>query len=170
MTVLTTTYGAQVDLSPTDVDLAAGVGTTTPIYTNGAMDGTISFVDVLVGGEVTMAVTPVAGDTIEFYILAQHTLGTATDFGGGIGALMGADALQVEGTDYAAGNLILLNVVSMETAIPGQANLYHWGPVSVASAFGGVVPKQWMIFMLNNTAAATTACVITTYGIQYTST
>ena len=67
-------------------------------------------------------------------------------------------------------NLKLFDVVSMETAAPGDPSAYQWGPVSVAAAFGGSMPKQFMLMFDNQTAGTTTAITINTYGIQYTST
>lgn len=170
MSIMTITYEASdTGLTVTDGTLAAGIATTSAIYENG-VTGSAAFVDILVGGEVTMGATPVVGDTVDIFICAQHTIATATDMTGGIGANLTADALAVESTDFARGNLIPFATISMEGQTPADDNLYHWGPRSVAAAFGGVVPKHWMLLIINNTAGTTTAIVVNTLGVQYTST
>lgn len=176
MAVLKPVYGDDVTLTPTDTTLAASGWTSSPIYTNGTT-GLLSttatfFSDVMIGGEYALAATPLAGESVNFYVTAQHTQATATDMGGGIGANLTADHAEstfAEGTDFVTTNLILLAVVSVEAATPGDANTYHWGPVSVASAFGGVLPAQFMVIMENATAGALSATVINTYGVQYSS-
>ena len=35
--------------------------------------------------------------------------------------------------------------------------VYHFGPVSVASAFGGVMPVKFVVFVVHNTAVALNA-------------
>ena len=172
MPILSTTYeSSDTPLTISDGTLAADARTTSAIYTNGTT-GSASFVDVFVGGTVTMGTTPLVGETVNIYIAAQHTMATATTMTGGISTLFAANdaAAVTEGTEFAQGNLKLFDVVSMETTTPADDNAYQWGPVSVAAAFGGSMPKQFMLMFDNQTAGTTTAITINTYGIQYTST
>lgn len=169
MAVTTTTYATDVALAVTEWDatLAAGQYATSAIYDNTSTN----YIDVLVGGVLELdATTPVAGDTMEIYVVGQYSE-TATDMTGGIDALFDAATEEAADTAFVAANLILLTVVSVEATTPATAQGYHWGPVSIASAFGGIMPKRFMLVLHNNTAgtmAAGTDC--NTTGITYTST
>ena len=169
MAILTTTYAADAALAVTawTTTLAAGETATSAIFANGSTN----YVDVLIGGALALdATTPVAGDTMDIYISGQYS-DTATDMGGAIDALYGAGGEEVVDTSFVRANLTLLAVVSVEATTPATAQTYHWGPVSVAAAFGGVMPKNFMLALHNNTAGAIAAgCDVNTIGITYTST
>ena len=168
-TVTTITYAADAALAVTEWDatLAAGQYATSAIYDN----TTTKYIDVLVGGVLELdATTPVAGDTLEVYISGQYSE-TATDMTGAIDALFDAATEEVADTAFVKANLILLAVVNVEATTPATAQGYHWGPVSVAGAFGGVMPKRFMLTLLNNTAGTMAAGPdVNTTGITYTHT
>lgn len=168
-TILTTTYDTDASLAVTawTTTLLAGETATSAIFDN----TTTKYVDVLIGGILELdATTPVVGDTMDIYITGQYSE-TATDMGGGIDALFGAAGEEVVDVSFVRANLTLLAVVSVEATTPAVAQGYHWGPISVASAFGGVMPKRFMLALHNNTAGAMAAgCDVNTTGIQYTST
>jgi len=150
-----------------DATLAAGQFATSAIYDNTST----LYTDVLVGGVLELdATTPVAGDTMDIYIAGQYSE-TATDMGGGIDALFDAATEEVVDTAFVTANLVLFAVVSVEATTPATAQGYHWGPVSVASAFGGIMPKRFMLVLHNNTAGTMAAGPdVNTTGITYTST
>lgn len=125
------------------------------------------FVDVLVGGSIQVHATtgPAAGKTFNIYVYGQYS-DTATDIGGAIGALFGAteDAEQTSGTDIEELNLVLLKVVATEAV----NKTYHWGPVSIANAFGGTMPKKWGLIGYNNTGGALGGLATAEYiGVEY---
>ena len=168
-TVTTQTYATDVALAVTEWDatLAAGQYATSAIFDNTST----GYVDVLVGGVLELdATTPAAGDTMNIYIVGQYSE-TATDMTGGIDALFDAATEEAVDTAFVKANLTLFDVVSVEATTPATAQGYHWGPRSVAAAFGGLMPKRFMLVLHNNTAgtmAAGTDC--NTTGITYTST
>lgn len=135
--------------------------------TSSIVDNTSNlYVDALVGGFIELGTTtPAAGDTLEIYVVGNYDTATATDMTGGIDALLGANNEEAPGTGFMAENLRLLEIVACE-ANEG----YHFGPTSVAAAFGGILPPKYMIVLHNNTgtalAAGSTCNII---GITYTS-
>ena len=162
-------YGSDVALAVTEWDatLAAGEFATSAIFDN----TTSKFMDVLVGGVLELdASTPVAGDTMDIYIVGQYS-GTATDMMAAIDALLNAATEVVEDTAFVKSNLTLLASVSVEATTPATAQGYHWGPIGVAQFFGGVMPQRFMLILHNNTAGTMAAGPdVNTVGITYTST
>ncbi len=160
-------YGSDVALAVTEWDatLAAGEFATSAIFDN----TTSLFMDVLVGGVLELdATTPVAGDTMDIYVVGQYS-GTATDMTGAIDALLNAETEEVEDTAFVKANLTLLASVSVEATIPATAQGYHWGPVGVAQFFGGLMPQRFMLILHNNTAGTMAAGPdVNTVGITYT--
>ncbi len=161
-------YGSDVALAVTEWDatLAAGEFATSAIFDN----TTSLFMDVLVGGLLELdASTPVAGDTMDIYIVGQYS-GTATDMTAAIDALLNAETEEIEDTAFVKANLILLASVSVESAVPATAQGYHWGPIGVAQLFGGIMPQRFMLILHNNTAGTMAAGPdVNTVGITYTS-
>lgn len=159
------TYTAAADLTITSwgTGLAAdewGFSTLVDNQTN-------LFIDCLVGGILEVgASTPAAGDTLDIYTYAMYDEGVTNALTGGIDNLLpGTDAEETEGTDFQKENLILLAVVSAEANVG-----YRWGPVSIATAYGGVVPVKWGLVLHNNGGAAMAASSIASYvGVHYTS-
>lgn len=167
MTTNNIAYGADTALAVAawTTTLAAGEWATSAIFDNSSS----LFVDVLIGGVIELsATTPVAGDTMDVYICAQYS-DTATDMTGGIDALLGAAVEEVEDVSFVKANLILMVSVSVEATTPATAQGYHWGSISVASFFGGIMPKRFMLLLNNNTAGALAAgSDVNTIGITHT--
>ena len=146
-----------------DVAIAVTAWTTTLLTqesaTSAIFDNTSTlYMDVLLGGKIdsaTVVGAVVAGDTYDIYIVGQYS-DTVTDMTGGIDALFGAASEQVEDTDFVLANMPLLVSVTIELTNPDTdlPQDYHWGPVSVAKVFGGIVPKQFMLMLHNNTGAS----------------
>lgn len=124
------------------------------------------YVDALVGGSVETGASHTAGDTFDLYVYANYDTGTSTDLTGGIDALFaGADQEETEGTDFIVENLIHLATVVAD----GANNGYHFGPFSIAAAFGGTLPPKWGIVGHNNgTGALGSAGTLGYVGVEYT--
>ena len=160
-------YGSDVALAVTEWDatLAAGQFATSAIFNNTSS----LFMDVLVGGALDLdATTPVVGDTMDIYVLGQYS-GTATDMTGAIDNLLNAATEEAEDVAFVKANLILLVSVAVEATTPANAQEYHWGPVSIAAAFGGTMPQRFLLLLHNNTAGTMAASPnVNTVGITYT--
>lgn len=164
-TILTTTYASPLNLTITS--WGTGLAATQWGFSTLVDNTTDKYVDALVGGLLEVgATTPAAGDTLDIYTYANYDTATSTALTGGIDALLpGTDAEETEGTDFQKENLILLAVVSAEANVG-----YHWGPVSVAAAYGGVLPPKWGLVLHNNGSATMAAGSVAEYiGIKYTS-
>lgn len=159
-------YGSDVSLAVTawSTGLAATQYATSAIFDNSAS----LFMDVLLGGVLELdATTPVAGDTMDIFILTQYS-DTAADMSGGIDALLGAAAEQVDSTDFVKQNLTQLVSVAVESAVPATAQGYHWAASVLATL--GYMPKSFMLLLHNNTAGTlATGSDVNTIGITYTS-
>jgi len=168
-TVLTQTYNADAAIVVTAWDsLAADDWASSANFENSN-----GYVDVLVGGEIPAAATTLAaGESFDIYVTARYDKDLATSYGGGLGTALGAaDASLEEDTEFTPLNLELLTMVSVEATTPNTTQDYMWGPVSIAQAFGGIMPQHFMLIIHNNTGSAlTTSCVVNSVGITYTST
>lgn len=163
-----TTYAADAALTVAAwaTDLAAGEFATSSILSNSSN----LYMDILFGGDILTAATPVAGDSWDIYVVGQYS-DTATDMGGGIGTAFGAAAEVADSTGFVLENLTQLVSINPRSTTPGTALTYHWGPIGVAQFFGGVVPKNLMLLLHNRTAAALSAIATVNYiGITYTTT
>lgn len=164
MAVTKVTYAADeaVTITNWSTSLAADQWASSALIDN----TTNLYVDALVGGFLELGTTtPAAGDTCEIYVSGNYQTATVTDMGAGIDALFDANVEEAPGTGFMSQNLRLLEIIEME-ANEG----YHWGPVSIASAFGGVLPQKYFLVLHNNTSAAMAAgSNVNLVGITYTS-
>ena len=112
-----------------------------------AVDNTANlFLDALVQLKIKTG-TVVAPSVINVY--AYGTADGGTDYGDGV---TGTDAAQ---TLTSPPNLTLIGVINC----PANATTYVSNPMSVARAFGGVLPDHWGIVVENKTGAAFDASV-----------
>jgi hypothetical protein len=158
-------YGSDVALAVT----AWSTGLTTQQFATSAIfDNTTSlFEDVILGGIIELdATTPVAGDTLDIYIVVQYSE-TTLDMSGGIDALLSAAAEQIDSTDFVKANLKLLDSVAVESDTPATAQGYHWDGSVVNTV--GYMPKRFMLLLHNNTAGTlATGSDVNTVGITHT--
>lgn len=168
-TVTNITYTTDTALAVTawGTSLVAGDWATSAIFDN----TTTKFIDVLVGGVLELdATTPVAGNTLDLYVCGQYSE-TSTDMTGAIDALLGAAGEEVEDIAFVKANLKFLQAVNVEADTPATAQGYHWGPLSIAGLFGGIMPKRFMLLLHNNTAGTLAAgSDVNVTGITYTHT
>jgi hypothetical protein len=109
------------------------------------------YMDCLVSGTVTVGTTPTANTVIAVYVYGAETSLATTAL----------DTL--DGTDSAETltNTGILNALRLGATIAVPANTsnvkYLVLPFSVASLFGGVMPKFWGLFVSHNCVAALNA-------------
>lgn len=157
MAVVNVKYDTKTNLTHTflDTTLANNEIGCTAAVDNSATDK--YFVDVLVGGKIQAATS--SDGTYDFY--AVGSLDGGTTFSGG-----------ASGTDSEQSGVTVGHMMFLGAVVVSGNNTYEFGPWSVASAFGGVMPDQWAIVVDNNTGQAATAAAnheIHYLGIEYES-
>ena len=161
-------YGGDVALAVVDwaTTLLTGEWATSAIFDNTAS----LFMDVEVGGIIegdTVTGVIAAGESFDIYIAGQSSE-TATHFGGGIDALLGAAAEQTEDVDFVKANLTLFESLAVEPTAPDVDQGYRFGPMGVAQFFGGIMPKFFLLLLHNNTGASLGgSSAVNTRGITY---
>lgn len=139
-TTATPVYGTPTALTITlaslanDNNLVAGRAST-------AVDNkdTDDAIDVLVGGKVTTGTSPTTAKQIEVWAYGSYD---DAEFSGGAS---GSDA------NLTPDAKSLLKLLTIIPTVNTSNKTYHWGPYSVAQAFGGVVPVQWGVYIVHNT-------------------
>lgn len=114
-----------------------------------AVDNIINlYLDYLISGTVKVGTTPTASTEIRVYVvgLFDDTLMWPDAFGATDAAVT------VTSAGVGSGFLKLAAVMSVDATTTGR--VYAFGPVSVASLFGGAVPAQFVVFVAHNTGAA----------------
>lgn len=121
-----------------------------------AVDNTTNlFLDALVQLNVTLSATATANDKA-VYVWAYGTADGGTTYTDGVTGTDGAF------TRTDPPNLRLIGVLSTPTA----SNSYKSGPMSVAAAFGGILPDHWGVVVQNFSGSAFTAGAVLYQGVQ----
>jgi hypothetical protein len=125
-------------------------------------NGTNLYMDAHIGGIIQTGTSPTSGNTIDIYAYGSYD---GTNFTAGAS---GSDAAYT--ADGEEDELMFLTSVSVDGTSDQD---YVWGPVSVAAAFGGVLPETWGLVVENNTGATLNATGTNNetqfFGITYTS-
>lgn len=156
MTTTSISYGASTAMTITLTSLASS-STLLAGRESTAVDNTSTLaVDYIVGGKTRAgAGTPIAG-VIEYWAYGSYD---GTTYSGGAS---GSDAALTFASEKT--NLALLYSQPTDTT---ASHTYEWGPYSIASAFGGVVPKKWGIYIVHNMSAALSATAAD-HEVKYT--
>ena len=100
--------------------------------------------DYLISGKITAGTSPAAARSIEVWAVGSWDGTTWPD------VFDGADTGTETITSADIKAAVCRLVAAMATANVSDRT-YHFGPVSVATAFGGVVPPKFVIFVVHNT-------------------
>jgi len=169
-TILTTTYGANTAIT---FDLSS-LGTSATFVagreSNEVDNTTNKFVDVLVDvkGITGHAVTaPVIGQVMNLYCWGSDISLATTP----IDVLDGVDSAETLAHVSVLNSLRFAGSAAVTVATAGL--VYYIQPFTVASLFGGVMPKFWGLFFAHNHAGALAAAMSGKFqysGITYTNT
>ena len=135
-------YSAWSALTITLASLANGSWRESTVVDN----TTNKYTDVLLGGQIMPGTTPTVNTTIEVYLYA---LADGTVYTGGAS---GSDAAYT-----ADGEELLFPVAQIIQVDATSDQGYVFGPISVAAAFGGVLPSKWGVVVKNASGAALNA-------------
>ena len=122
----------------TDADLAAGRESTL------ADNTTNKYLDYLIAGKITTGTSPTVSKAIYVFVAGLMEDSTWPS------VLDGTDSDE----DFVSANVrnnVCKPVAVMVVTATSDAT-YYFGPVSVASCFGGVVPKKFVVFVVHDTA------------------
>ena len=115
-----------------------------------AVDNTSTLaLDYLVSGKVTTGTSPTASRQIEVWAVGSWDGTNWPDVFDGT-----ESAETITSADIKASVCRLLG--AMTTSSTSNVT-YHFGPMSVAAAFGGVVPPKFVVFAVHNTGVALNA-------------
>ena len=110
---------------------------------------TNKYVDAIVQGKLTVGTSPTANTEIRIYVWGADTSLATT----ALGVLDGTDSAEtIVNTGFLASALKQAATISVIQATSDIT--YNFVPFSVATLFGGNMPKFWGLFVSHNTVAA----------------
>lgn len=139
MTTASPLYGTTTAMTITLASLATDANLVAGRQSTVVANGTDDAIDALVGGKVTTGTTPTAARQIEVWLFGSYD---DAEYSGGAGA---SDAALTPDAKTLLKLLIIIPTVNTSD------KAYHWGPYSVAQAFGGVMPENWGVYIVHNT-------------------
>ena len=107
---------------------------------------TNKYMDALVQGKITVGTTPTANTNIAIYVWGADTSLATTP----IDVLDGTDSVETLTNTGILASALKLGAIITVTATTSNVT-YNFAPFSVASKFGGVMPKFWGLFVTHNT-------------------
>lgn len=110
-----------------------------------AIDGATPIIDLLLSGKITVGTTPTANTVIEVHLAAP--INDTPTWGDVLDGTDSAETITNAQVKYAYLKLAaVLPVVATTSDVT-----YPFGPISVASLFGGVLPTDIVAFVTHNT-------------------
>lgn len=161
MATATPSYSANTTIT---MDLA-NLGSSTTFVAgreSSQIDNTTNkYMDCIVSGFVSVGTTPTANTTIAVYVWGADTSLATTP----IDVLDGTDSAET------LTNTGILNALRFGAAVAVPAATsdvaYPVLPFSVASRFGGVMPKFWGLYVAHNTVAALRNTAVNTNSFEF---
>lgn len=116
-------------------------------------------VDALLGGTIATTGTPTAGGVIEVWLFGSWDGGTTRTAG------MGTSDANI--TPSTVSDKVLLAPAITLQQDNTTARTFTFGPISVAEAFGGVMPDHWGVFIVHNVGTTLGATALKYTPVQY---
>ena len=137
-------YPAAADVTITLASLASDTNLLAGRESTAVDNSSNLYLDYLISGKITAGTSPTTARSIQVWAVGSWDGTTWPD------VFDGTDSAETI-TSANHKNSVCRFLAEMATdATSNQA--YHFGPVSVASAFGGVMPKSFVVFVVHNTA------------------
>ena len=126
-----------------------------------AVDNTTNLdLDHLLSGVISAGTSPTAGTVVEVWAYAAISIASNVGtFPDGISGTDAPKAMTSANVKYPGLRLVAAMAVDSVTG-----RNYAFGPVSIASLFGGYLPQQWGVFVVHSTVAALNAAQV---ALQY---
>lgn len=148
MADIKTAYGASIQFTMTSLASLPSDGLFVTGATSTAVDNTSTkYIDALVGGKISVGSGVTTNRQIEVWVYGN--VDDTPTYPDTINGVDGVRTLSSAGTK--AATLKLLSIIP--TTGTNNAG-YYFGPNSVASLFGGHLPKYWGLAVFQNTNAA----------------
>lgn len=148
MAVQTVNYATSVSLTTTALEgLATSSGLVAGWQSDIQDNRTNKYLDALLSGSIsTGSLAPTPGTQINVFVWAQleNTGPTRPD---SFGTTQATRSITTAGV----GRGFLRLAASLDVDSNATARPYPFGPVSVASLFGGILPRQWGVWVVQNT-------------------
>ena len=139
-------YGTASDVTITLASLASDANLLTG-RESATIDNTANlYLDILISGKITAGTSPTASRSIEVWAVGSWDGTSWPDVFDGT-----ESAETITSADIKAS--VCRFVAAMATANTSDRT-YHFGPVSLASAFGGTLPPKVVLFVTHSTAVA----------------
>ena len=146
MADLKLSYPAASDLTITLASLASDTNLLTGRESATIDNSTNLYLDILVSGKITAGTSPTASRSIEVWAVGSWDGTNWPDVFDGT-----ESAETITSADIKAS--VTRYIAAMATANTSDRT-YHFGPVSLASAFGGVLPPKIVLFITHSTGVA----------------
>lgn len=150
MPVSTVSYAASQSLATTGLEgLASSAGLVAGWQSDLIDNRTLKYLDALVSGAIAVGTTPTVNTQIFVYAWGQleNTGPTRPD---SFGTTQGARSI----TSVGVGQGFLKPIAALNVDATNSGRIYPFGPVSLATLFGRVLPQQWGIWVVHNNVAA----------------
>lgn len=160
MAVTQITYGANTAITMDLSNLSSS--TLVGRESNEVDNSSAKYVDVLVRGNFTVGTTPGITGGLAVYVWGADAAASATN----LDVLDGVDSAETFTTTSLGATVVLGSFTSVLVATSDTK--YQVRPFSVASLFGGVMPKYWGLFVTQNTGSALKTDAANTNSFSYT--
>lgn len=110
-------------------------------------NSTNKYIDCLLGGSIQVGTSPTNGGTLDIFLYGERD-----DAGQYTAGCSGSDAAYT--ADGEEDELFHLYSITVDTTSDQD---YEFGPIGVAQAFGGVLPRKWGVVFKNSTGVTTNA-------------
>lgn len=137
-------YPAASDVTITLASLASDTNLLTGRESTAVDNSSNLYLDYLVSGKVTTGTSPTTAKSIQVWAVGSWDGTNWPD------VFDGTDSAETI-TSANHKNSVCRFLAEMATDATSDRT-YHFGPVSVASAFGGVLPPKFVLFVTHNTA------------------
>lgn len=156
-TTVKPSYGTPTTIAITLASLASDTNLRSGRQSD-AVDNTADLADdALLQITIASGGTPTASTVIEVWLFGSGDDGTSYSAGAGA-----ADAAFNPATDGLKNCMVLAGVINQSDT---TARGYTMSPISVAQAFGGVMPDHWGVYVVHNTG---TALAASGHSVKYT--
>jgi hypothetical protein len=137
-------YGTPADATITLASLASDTSLLTGRESDAIVNTSTLALDYLVSGKITTGTTPTTARQIEVWCVGRWDASNWPDVFDGTDS---AETITLAEIKTSSCRL----VASMPTVATSNVT-YHFGPVSIAQLFGGVIPQAFVFFVTHNTA------------------